>query len=91
MIFGQILKKARKDKQLSQHELGRRVCMPQSHISTIENGHVDLQTSSLVELARVLDLELMLIPRTLVRTVQALQRNEKAEEVEPMYRLDEDL
>ncbi|MBT3434121.1 MAG: helix-turn-helix transcriptional regulator [Nitrospinaceae bacterium] len=69
-----ILKTARLKKRLSQRELGEMAGMPQSHISTIENGAVDLKTSSLIELARVLDLEFMLVPRTLVPTVQGLQR-----------------
>ncbi len=88
--FGELLKNARKEKNLSQQELAKRVGMPQSHISNIENGRVDLQTSSLVEIARILDLELMLVPRTLIRTVQALQRNENVSEPRPMYRLDEE-
>ena len=71
--------------------------MPQSHISKIENGAVDLKTSSLIELARVLDLEFMLVPRTFVPTVQGLQRNKLAhgldEDVQPSipaYRLDDE-
>ena len=40
-------KSARLAKGLTQKELGRRVGMPQSHISKIESGGVDLQLSSL--------------------------------------------
>jgi transcriptional regulator with XRE-family HTH domain len=69
------LKVARQRKGLSQRELGSRVGVPQSHISKIESGAVDLQTSSLLEIARGLDLELMLVPRALVPTVQSLQRS----------------
>ena len=46
--------------------------MPQAHISKIENAAVDLKLSSLVELARVLGLELMLVPRRLVPAVQTM-------------------
>ncbi len=66
------LRKARKAKQLSQRALSQKISLPQSHISNIEQGKVDLKTSSLVELARVLDLELMLIPRKMVTTVQGI-------------------
>jgi transcriptional regulator with XRE-family HTH domain len=52
------LKNARKAKGLSQRALSELVRAPQSHISKIESGGVDLRVSSLVELARVLDLEL---------------------------------
>ena len=66
------LKNARKSKGLTQRGLGKSVAVPQSHISKIENGVVDLRISSLVELARVLDLELMLVPRESVPAVQSI-------------------
>ena len=66
------LKVAREAKGLSQRELSARAGMPQAHISKIENAAVDLKLSSLVELARVLDLELMLVPRRLVPAVQTM-------------------
>ena len=49
--------------------------VPQSHISKIENGGVDLRISSLVALARVLDLELTLVPRKTVPVVSAIVRS----------------
>jgi transcriptional regulator with XRE-family HTH domain len=55
-------------------ELGHRVGLPQSHVSKIESSAVDLQLSSLIAIARELDLELTLIPRTLLPAVKALQR-----------------
>ena len=66
------LKVAREEKGLSQRELSARAGVPQAHISKIENAAVDLKLSSLVELARVLDLELMLVPRRLVPAVQTM-------------------
>lgn len=72
--IAELLRAARQQKGLSQRELGRRVGLPQSHISKIESAAVDLQTSSLIELARALELELTLVPRTLLPAVQALQR-----------------
>lgn len=59
---------------LSQSALGAKVGLAQSHISKIERSAVDPQVSSLVEIARALDLELMLIPTQLVPAVQALRR-----------------
>jgi HTH-type transcriptional regulator / antitoxin HipB len=85
------LKKARREKGLSQRALGKMIGVPQSHISKIENGLVDLQTSSLVELSRVLDLELLLVPRILVPTILSIQRTGgKTSKPRPMYRLDEE-
>jgi transcriptional regulator with XRE-family HTH domain len=73
--FGELasgLKRARANKRLSQRGLSTKISFPQSHISNIESGKVDLKTSSLIELARALDLEVMLVPRSLVPTVSAL-------------------
>lgn len=83
------LKKARKAKSLSQRDLGKKAKIPQSHLSKIESDKVDLHVSSLVELARILDLELMLVPRQLINTVLALQRPDRGVQV-PMYRLEPD-
>ena len=66
------LRNAREARGLSQRALSARVGMPQSHISKIENGAVDLRVSSLVELARVLDLELELVPRKALPAVYAI-------------------
>ena len=68
------LKRARKAKGLSQRELSTKSGVPQSHISKIENGAVDLRVSSLIALARTLDLELELVPRKTVPAVQSIVR-----------------
>lgn len=75
-----VIKNARENKGLSQRALGERVGIPQSHISKIESGAVDLQTSSLMQIARALDLELTLIPRTALAAVQALTMARRQEE-----------
>ena len=69
------LKEARKQKGLSQRELSAKSGVPQSHISKIESGDVDLRVSSLIALARVLDLELALVPRKTVPAVQSIVRS----------------
>ncbi len=70
--IGELIRAAREQKGLSQRALGGLVGMPQSHISKIESGAVDLQTSSLVQLARALDLELAVVPRTSLPALEAL-------------------
>ncbi len=97
------IKAARKKKRMSQRALSAKTGVPQSHISRIENGAVDLKTSSLIEFARALDMELMLVPRMLVPTVQGLQRGAFTKSVDapgsandqepisiPAYRLDKE-
>ncbi len=94
--IAQALKDARQTKGLSQRALSARSGVPQSHISKIENGAVDLRVSSLVELARVLDLDLALVPRKAMPAVQSIVRSSAANnrpesnEVRPAYNLDED-
>jgi transcriptional regulator with XRE-family HTH domain len=70
-----ILRNARENKGLSQRDLGAVSGVPQSHISKIEKGAVDLRLSSLIELARALDLELVLVPRPAVPAVQSIVRS----------------
>jgi transcriptional regulator with XRE-family HTH domain len=73
-LLTQALRTARESRGLSQAALGDKVGAPQSYISKVENGGVDLQTSSLVELARALGLELVLVPNALLPAITALQQ-----------------
>lgn len=63
---------ARKTKGLTQGALGAKMGLPQSHISQIEAGKIDMRLSSFLEMARLLDLEPMLIPRTLTPAVRSM-------------------
>lgn len=71
------IRDARKAKGLSQSELSSRIGVPQSHISKIENGAVDLKLSSLIQIARALDLELKLVPRKSLPAVESIVRSTK--------------
>ncbi len=73
--IGAALKAARESKGLSQRELSAKSGVPQGHISKIENGAVDLRVSSLIALARVLDLELTLVPRKVVPAIKSIVRS----------------
>ena len=72
------LKNAREAKGLSQRALSRLAGMPQSHISKIESGAVDLRLTSLLELARALDMELTLVPRKSLAAVDSIVRSTAA-------------
>ena len=82
----------------SQAELGRRVGLPQVHISGIETGKVVPRFNTLLDLVRVLDYDLLLIPRSLVPTVQSLVRdhhhpggdNDANEGERPLYATDDE-
>ena len=69
------LKEARTAKGLSQRALSARTGVPQSHISKIENGTIDIRLSSLIELARALDLDLKLVPRKAIPAVDSIVRS----------------
>ena len=87
------LKKTRESKGLSQRELSAMSGVPQSHISKIESGSVDLRLSSLVAIARALELELALIPRQYLTAVNAIvvsHNNHGKNPPRPAYSLDEE-
>lgn len=69
------LKAARQAKGFSQRKLSELAGVPQSHISKIESGAVDLRLSSLIELARVLEFELILVPRKAISAVNSIVRS----------------
>jgi HTH-type transcriptional regulator/antitoxin HipB len=59
----------------SQRELGNRLGLPQTHISGIETGKIVPRFNTLLDLVRVLDRDLLMVPRALVPAVQALIRD----------------
>jgi DNA-binding XRE family transcriptional regulator len=51
--IGEILRGARKDAQMTQEELARKTGTRKSFISRIENGHSDIQLSTLYRLVEI--------------------------------------
>lgn len=88
MELVKVLARARQERGLSQRALGERLNVPQSHISKIERGKTDLRLSSLIEMARHLDLEVVLVPRQVLPALRAITERETAEE-NYLYRLSE--
>jgi len=93
----QDLIQARKKHGWSQAELGRRVGLPQVHISGIETGKVVPRYNTLLDLVRILDYDLVLVPRSLVPAVQSLVRDYRQpggaiqdEGERPLYATDEE-
>lgn len=80
--FAETVRQARLQKGWTQRDLSARSHMPQAQISRFENGEVDPQVSTLIELARTLDLELQLVPRSAITAVEAAVRSaeERSEE-----------
>jgi transcriptional regulator with XRE-family HTH domain len=71
------MREARQSRGWSQAELGRRVGLPQMHISGIESGKIAPRFDTLLDLVRTLDYDLLMVPRTLVPAVQALIRDQR--------------
>lgn len=69
-----LLANARKEKGLTQGTLARLLGVPQGHISRVESGLVDVRVSTLVEQARLVDLEVVLVPRKWIPAVSKLMR-----------------
>lgn len=63
---------ARRSQGLSQEVLGERLGVPQAHVSLIETGRGLPRVETLLDLARQLDHELVLVPRSLAPAVAAL-------------------
>jgi len=81
------LKQARISRGWSQRELGTQIGLPQPHISGIESGEIVPRFDTLFDIVRVLDLDFLLVPRSLVPAVQSLIRVQREpESVEkPLY------
>src|SRR5712675_453254 len=69
------LKAARLKRGWSQARLGQHIGLPQMHISGIETGKIVPRFDTLLDLVRVLGLDLLTVPRALVPAVQALIRD----------------
>lgn len=69
------LKEARAGRGWSQRDLGSRLGLPQMHISGIESGKIVPRYDTLLELVRMLDSDLIMVPRSLVPVVQSLIRD----------------
>ncbi|OJW51116.1 MAG: hypothetical protein BGO67_12365 [Alphaproteobacteria bacterium 41-28] len=84
------LLKARKEKGFTQSELAKLVGLPQGHISSIEQGKIDIRISTLVQIARILDHEVMLIPRQFNSLVKAIIEEKEGVESEPLWQPDKE-
>ena len=76
----QQIKDARAKRGWGQRELGAQIGLPQPHISAIESGEVVPRFDTLLDLVRVLNLDLLLVPRALVPAVQSLIRAQQEPE-----------
>jgi transcriptional regulator with XRE-family HTH domain len=90
--IAETLRQSRLLHALKQAEVANKLGMRQSQISTLERGLVSPRLSTVEDVARVLDLELMLVPRQLVPVVKGLVEGNRGNVTEEraLYTLDED-
>jgi transcriptional regulator with XRE-family HTH domain len=90
--LAQRLKEARERRGLSQRRLAELSGFHQTQLSRVESGH-DVRLSTLIDAARLVGLEVMLVPRELHATIQSLvmpQGSDQARLERPLYSLEED-
>lgn len=89
------LREARHKNKWTQTKLGKLAGLPQMHISGIESGNIVPRYDTLLELVRILGLDLVMVPRSLVPAVLALirdyeRRDQKNNEVESFSPISEE-
>lgn len=72
------LRSARESQKMSQRELSTRSGLTQSHISQIERGTMEPGLASLVDVARALDLEVVLAPKKLMPAIRNIVESTSA-------------
>ncbi|MDR6873583.1 transcriptional regulator with XRE-family HTH domain [Bosea sp. BE125] len=83
------LHEARQAAGLSQRALSGKAGLSQSHISQIESGMLEPGLSKLIQIARALDLELMLVPRKMVPAIKNITASSGPERESPTFALKE--
>ena len=83
----------RKKRGWSQRDLASRLGVGQRHISGIESGKIVPRYDTLLELVRMLERDLLMVPRVLVPVVQSLVRDHLKDqsgegEERPLYAAD---
>lgn len=71
----QLIIQTRKARKLSQRQLGEQIGLSQKHISEIENGKISPRYDTVLEVLRVLGLDLVPVPSNLVPVVKSLTRD----------------
>jgi transcriptional regulator with XRE-family HTH domain len=68
---------------MSQRALAERSGLTQAHISQIETGRLEPGLSSFIQMARALDLEIVLVPKKYLPAVEGILRRRSSEQFSP--------
>lgn len=91
----QSIRQRRKEKNWSQEDLAKKLGMMQRHISEIERGKVMPRLDTVLNILRILNVDLVLVPQKLVRLVQVIvddntHPHKKSPKDRPFYAAEED-
>lgn len=81
---GQAFKQRRRALGLTQSQVAERLGMTQSYVASVERSDRDLRWPTVVEMARALELEPMLVPREKIPAVEAAMSLNTDEEAPPL-------
>jgi predicted transcriptional regulator len=81
---GQAFKRRRRALGLTQAELARRIGTTQSYIAAVERGDRETRWNTVLEIARALELEPMLVPRERLPAVEAALHLSPEDDVPPL-------
>lgn len=87
--FARQIQAVRQAAGLSQRELSAKTGVTQSQVSQFESGTHEPRLSKLIDLARALDLELVLVPRKTLPAIQSIVRASEPQRESPTYALRE--
>jgi transcriptional regulator with XRE-family HTH domain len=87
MGLSEALREARLKRPFTQQELADKLGLRQGQISDLERATKDPRLSTIQNVARALDLEVMLVPRQLITAVQGVLRGGAHWAKRPMYSL----
>ena len=85
--FARQIQVARQAAGLSQRGLSIKAGVTQSQVSQFESGAHEPRISKLIDLARALDLELVLVPRKMLPAIQSIVRSTQPQKDSPTYAL----
>lgn len=85
--FARQIRVARQAAGLSQRGLSSKAGVTQSQVSQLESGAHEPRLSKLIDLARALDLELVLVPRKMLPAIQSIARSTQPQIESPTYAL----
>ncbi len=82
--LGQALKRRRRELRLTQAEVARRLGTTQSYVAAVERGDREARWSTVLEMTRALELEVVLIPRERIAVVNAALQLGAEDDVPPL-------